>query len=96
MLLNFSYIILAKKLPFFKVSDQFSPIKQQNTFIHHEREYCPVLKQFSLSLAVAHRSNPRLSYLTVFFDTDRWHKGVAERAAEGARNHGLLNISAED
>jgi len=34
-------------------------------------------------------------YLTVFFDTDRWHKGVAERAAEGARNHGLLNISAE-
>ena len=35
-------------------------------------------------------------YLTVFFDTDRWHKGVAERAAEGASNHGLLNISAED
>ena len=35
-------------------------------------------------------------YLTVLFDTDRWHKGVAERAAEGARNHGLLNISAED
>ena len=35
-------------------------------------------------------------FLTVFFDTDRWHKGVAERAAEGARNHGLLNISAED
>ena len=35
-------------------------------------------------------------YLTVFFDTDRWHKGVAERAAEGARNHGLLNIYAED
>ena len=35
-------------------------------------------------------------YLTVFFDTDRWHKGVAERADEGVRNHGLLNISAED
>ncbi len=35
-------------------------------------------------------------YLTVFFDTDRWYKDVAERAAEGARNHGLLNISAED
>ncbi len=35
-------------------------------------------------------------FLTVFFDTDRWHKGVAERAAEGARNHGLLNISAEN
>ena len=35
-------------------------------------------------------------FLTVFFDTDRWHKGVSERAAEGARNHGLLNISADD
>lgn len=35
-------------------------------------------------------------YLAVFFDTDRWHKGVAARAAEGARNHGLLNISADD
>ena len=35
-------------------------------------------------------------FLTVFFDTDRWHKGVSERAAEGARNHGLLNIPAED
>ena len=35
-------------------------------------------------------------FLTVFFDTDKWHKGVAERATEDARNHGLLNISAED
>ena len=35
-------------------------------------------------------------FLTIFFDTDRWHKGVAERAAEGARNHGLLNITADD
>ena len=35
-------------------------------------------------------------FLTVFFDTNRWHKGVAERAAEGARNHGLLNITADD
>ena len=35
-------------------------------------------------------------YLTHFFDTSLWHKEVAERAAEGARNHGLLNISADD
>ncbi len=35
-------------------------------------------------------------YLTHFFDTALWHKDVAERAAEGARNHGLLNIGAED
>ena len=33
-------------------------------------------------------------YLTHFFDKNLWHKEVAERAAEGARNHGLLNIGA--
>lgn len=35
-------------------------------------------------------------YIVYFFDTDLWHKEVAMRAAEGARNHGLLNIGAED
>ena len=35
-------------------------------------------------------------YLTHFFDTTWWSKDVAHSAAEGARNHGLLNISAED
>ena len=35
-------------------------------------------------------------YLTHYFDTTLWHRDVAENAAEGARNHGLLNISAED
>ncbi|MBR3126091.1 MAG: restriction endonuclease subunit S [Mogibacterium sp.] len=35
-------------------------------------------------------------FLTCYYDTDNWHKQVSERAAEGARNHGLLNISAED
>lgn len=35
-------------------------------------------------------------YIVHFFDTTLWHKEVAKRAAEGARNHGLLNISAED
>ena len=35
-------------------------------------------------------------FLVTYYDTDNWHKQVSERAAEGARNHGLLNISAED
>lgn len=35
-------------------------------------------------------------YLARFFDTTLWHKPVAERAEEGARNHGLLNIGADD
>ena len=35
-------------------------------------------------------------YLVTYYDTALWHKGVQAVAAEGARNHGLLNISAED
>ena len=35
-------------------------------------------------------------YLSCYFCTDNWHKHVSECAAEGARNHGLLNISADD
>ena len=36
------------------------------------------------------------NYLVSYYDTNNWYKQVAERAAEGARNHGLLNISADD
>lgn len=35
-------------------------------------------------------------YLVIFFNTTLWHHEIAKRAEEGARNHGLLNISAED
>lgn len=35
-------------------------------------------------------------YLTVFYDTDKWYSDVQARAAEGARNHGLLNIGVDD
>ena len=35
-------------------------------------------------------------YLVSYFDTDKWHQQIAKRASEGARNHGLLNISAND
>lgn len=42
------------------------------------------------------KGNISSDYLTHFFDTSLWHKDVSERAAEGARNHGLLNISADD
>lgn len=35
-------------------------------------------------------------YITHFFDTTLWHKEIAERAEEGARNHGLLNIATRD
>ena len=36
------------------------------------------------------------NYLVNYFSTSNWHQHIAESAAEGARNHGLLNITAED
>ena len=55
-----------------------------------------VLSTLYIVFSIKNQSEIDSDYLTVFFDTDRWHKGVSERASEGARNHGLLNISADD
>ena len=35
-------------------------------------------------------------FLATYYDTGLWNREIAECAAEGARNHGLLNISALD
>ena len=41
-----------------------------------------------------HGADP--SFLVTYYETDRWYKAVQMIAAEGARNHGLLNISPDD
>ena len=46
---------------------------------------------FSLNSAIA-----QSDYIAAYYDTNYWHKEIVKRAAEGARNHGLLNISADD
>ena len=55
-----------------------------------------VLSTLYIVFSIRDKEQTSSDFLSVFFDTDRWHRGVSERAAEGARNHGLLNISAED
>ncbi len=35
-------------------------------------------------------------YLSHYFESTKWHKGIADIAGEGARNHGLLNLSVVD
>ena len=36
------------------------------------------------------------NFLVTYYETDRWYKTVQVIAAEGARNHGLLNIAPDD
>ena len=35
-------------------------------------------------------------YVVTYYNTDLWHKGIQAIAAEGARNHGLLNVAPAD
>ena len=41
-------------------------------------------------------TNVESNFLVSYYSADNWHKEVSIRAAEGARNHGLLNISPQD
>ena len=42
--------------------------------------------------------NPEVNsdFLTHYFESSKWYSGVSEIAGEGARNHGLLNMSVSD
>ena len=40
--------------------------------------------------------NANPDYLVTYYETNRWHKAVQMIAAEGARNHRLLNIAPDD
>lgn len=35
-------------------------------------------------------------FLTYYFESSKWHRGLSDIAGEGARNHGLLNVSVTD
>ena len=35
-------------------------------------------------------------YLAYYFESSKWHRGLSNIAGEGARNHGLLNVSVTD
>ena len=35
-------------------------------------------------------------YLAHYFESTKWHRGLSDIAGEGARNHGLLNVSMAD
>ena len=35
-------------------------------------------------------------FITHYFETGKWYRGISEIAGEGARNHGLLNIAIPD
>lgn len=55
-----------------------------------------VLSTLYIVFALKEDGNIDSDFLVSYYDTDCWHKGVQAIAAEGARNHGLLNITPAD
>ena len=49
-----------------------------------------------ITFAIRDSEQTDSDFLACYYDTDLWHKGVQSVAAEGARNHGLLNIAPAD
>lgn len=49
----------------------------------------------TLYICISLTSDTNSDYLTHYFDSMKWNKAVSEISAEGARNHGLLNIPTE-
>ena len=50
------------------------------------------------SLYVCFRPNKNIDsdFLCHYFESTKWYRGISEISGEGARNHGLLNISVDD
>ena len=50
------------------------------------------------SLYIAFKPNSRISsdFMAQYYESNNWHKEIYKCAAEGARNHGLLNVPPSD
>ena len=50
----------------------------------------------SIYIVFSVKENVNHLFMDSFFDSNHWHKEVSTKTTEGARNHGLLNISPMD
>lgn len=55
-----------------------------------------VLSTLYIVFRIANEAETKSDYIATYYDTNLWHKDIQAIAAEGARNHGLLNIAPSD
>ena len=55
-----------------------------------------VLSTLYIVFGIKDNNSVDSDFLVSYYSTNLWHKGIHEIAAEGARNHGLLNIAPID
>lgn len=86
------YLIYKGEFAYNRSSSDSSPFGTVKRLEDHEKGVLSTL----YTVFASRREFVDSNYLSVFFSTALWHRDVRLYAAEGARNHGLLNISAED
>ena len=55
-----------------------------------------VLSTLYIVFKISDERKTSSDYIVTYYNTDLWHKGIQAIAAEGARNHGLLNVAPAD
>lgn len=55
-----------------------------------------VLSTLYIVFKISNEKEIASDFLVTYYDTDRWYEGIQLIAAEGARNHGLLNVAPDD
>jgi type I restriction enzyme S subunit len=55
-----------------------------------------VLSTLYVVFSIIDEEKTNSDFLVSYYNTELWHKGIQAIAAEGARNHGLLNIAPID
>lgn len=87
------YLIKKGEFAYNRSTSKDAPVGAVRRLVDYEEG---VLSTLYLVFSITDPQHVDPNYLSYFFETTGWHSWILERAAEGARNHGLLNISSQD
>ena len=87
------YLIKKGEFAYNRSTSKDAPVGAVRRLVDYEEG---VLSTVYLVFSITDPQHVDPNYLSYFFETTGWHSWILERAAEGARNHGLLNVSSQD
>ena len=87
------YLIKKGEFAYNRSTSKDAPVGAVRRLVDYEEG---VLSTLYLVFSITDPQHVDPNYLSYFFETTGWHSWILERAAEGARNHGLLNVFSQD
>lgn len=87
------YLIKKGEFAYNRSTSKDAPVGAVRRLVDYEEG---VLSTLYLVFSITDPQHVDPNYLSYFFETTGWHSWILERAAEGARNHGLLNVSSQN